>query len=80
MSRIVAPTHKRELSHFVESNDGRLFFVDTAAMYYGGYETMVFEIDHGAVVWDDLYRKWSADDINARAAHFDACVHIEEYT
>ena len=72
MSKIIKETGYRELSHIVECENGKYYFVDSNKTLDHSYETMVFSwnIEKNDVVsWNELYCKRYLDYYEMKESH-----------
>ena len=81
MSKIIKESGYRELSHIVQTDDGKMYLVDSNYTEDCGYETMAFKWDDkkDAVVnyldvYVEHYRTW----YDMEHGHEWVCSHLEE--
>ena len=82
MSRIISESGYRELSHIVQTEDGKLYLVDSNNTLDHGYETMVFRWSKRKkkpTSWKDLYCAFHLSEKSMRLAHYTICNSLEEY-
>lgn len=73
MSKIVKETGYRELSHIVQTKDGKRYLVDSNNTFDVGYETMVFLCGK----WNELFVKRYQSEKAMRKMHYKICGSLE---
>ena len=80
MSKIIREVKDRELGHIVQTNDGRLHYVDSANTFDCGYETMSFPCNNeGHVIsWSEEYVEHYCTNASMEKRHEYLISHLEE--
>ena len=80
MSKIIKSTGNRELSHVIQTDDGKFYVVDSEDTRDCGYETMVFDWDilaNKISNWLELYVEWHNSETEMRLRHYIICKNFE---
>lgn len=84
MSKIVSYNEGRDNSCFVETNDGKLYYIDSCWTMDHGYETMVFAAEksqldgeYNVTSWNDLYVNIYSDYDKMKSHHEWLTEHLE---
>lgn len=85
MSKIVSYNEGRDNSCFVETNDGKLYYIDSCLTMDHGYETMVFaaaqksqlDDEYYVTSWSDLYANIYSDYDTMKNHHEWLTEHLE---
>lgn len=80
MSDLIKKNEVREFSHYVQTEEGKLWYVDSALCLDNGYETMVFKyengrIDFGKVRYTEHYENYE----EMAKGHERICYLLEEF-
>lgn len=79
MSVVIGRYFDRQFSHFVRTNDGTIYYVDSCNTFDRGYETMVFAANEELKVtnWNDLYAEWYNSFEEMQEGHNRIINHLE---
>ena len=80
MSKVAFAVAHRELGHIAQTEDGKLFYVDSAITFDNGFETMVFPCDKDGQVtsWFELYVEHYKSEEEMEQRHKYICRNLEE--
>lgn len=81
MSKIIKKKENRDLGSYVETTDGKRYYVDSAWTNDAGYELMVFPVDENFKVtdWGELYAEHYSTYPKMVDRHKIVCENLEEY-
>lgn len=81
MSKSVDWSGWNELSNVVQTDDGKMYVVDSCRTFDSGFETMVFRWSkkkHGAENMRELYYEHHTDEVVMAERHEYICNNLEE--
>ena len=81
MSKVIKKNENRSFSSYVETDDGKRYYVDSAWTRDAGYELMVFPVNENFVVtdWGELYAEHYSSYSKMADRHEIVCKNLEEY-
>lgn len=82
MSKVIEKKHNRELSHFVQHENGKCYYIDSCFTIDHGLETMVFPCEKDdnewEINWGDVYDKRYSSRKSMEKHHMWLIEHLEE--
>lgn len=81
MSKVIKKNENRSFSSYVETKDGKRYYVDSAWTRDAGYELMVFPVNENFEVtdWGELYAEHYSSYSKMAERHKIVCEKLEEY-